>query len=898
MNPESKKAQLDNTTQNSRVNILGNINIIGGLFSSIVALIVIYGWLTENRLFIQINENFAPMQFNTALGFLLTGLSLALANHNRSASISFGILVLGLGSITFIQYMSGTNLGVDNFFIDGSIVNTNVTHSGRMAPNTAICFIITAISLLFIKARKISLAAGFTLLFLSLLSAFAYLLLDNDSTPYLAITRMAVHTTICFLALSVTLILFLNKGLDISLWSISPYISFLTLFFITIYVWHINKEHTQEKFQEEFEDIINEKKSLINSRFANYIQALNGGVGLFYASENVTREEWKKFVQAYNLDENLKGTNGLGYIDYVSQDKLAQYIVEARKDGAPGFENHPQTNHKYKCIIKYISPEEINKEAIGLDICFEENRKEAAELSRDTGKTALTKVIYLVQDNKKLPGFLLLAPVYKDGKTPPTLDERRVNIVGWVYSPFMGRKFFNDISLFSEQEVKFSVYDGSKVDEDNLIYSSYKSPLSDSNGLKLSTHVSFAQRDWSIVWQPSSDYRSLVSDDSYLIFIIGILVSILSSSLLYFLVSNFRQAKLEASESKNFSDLILRNNPDLIFVKDRDFRVLQCNQAFLEAYPKEKRNQVIGHTTLEGCREEEAREFLKKDIEAFEEGYSEATETINFPDGKMRTLFTQKIRFENSQGEQFILGIARDITEREKLMEKLLDSNEELERFAYICSHDLQEPLRMISGFSEKFAKHYEKIIEKDEKGRKYINYVTDGAKRAQALISDILAYSSINKDSKENEKFEVKELVDFINDGFRLIIEEREAKITYDKLPSITGNKTQFYQLLQNLINNGLKYHAENRTPHIHISAEDKKLYWLFSVADNGIGIDRKYLNRIFDIFKRLHGRDKYQGTGIGLSICKKIVERYGGDIWVESELGKGSTFFFTIKK
>ena len=243
-------------------------------------------------------------------------------------------------------------------------------------------------------------------------------------------------------------------------------------------------------------------------------------------------------------------------------------------------------------------------------------------------------------------------------------------------------------------------------------------------------------------------------------------------------------------------------------------------------------------------------------------------------------------------------GLATNVTEREKLIERLVSSNEELERFAFVCSHDLQEPLRMISSFSDKLESHLGDSLSNDEKGRKYLDFVTDGAKRSQELIADILAYSSLDSDTTAQERFDPAELIETIERNISSRTEASTTKITLDKLPIISGNKTQFYQLFQNLINNGLKYQSPNSSPHVHIGVEDNDKYWKFSIRDNGIGIAPKNLRKIFDVFQRLHRRSQYAGTGIGLSICKKIVERHGGEIWVESEQGNGSTFYFTITK
>ena len=233
--------------------------------------------------------------------------------------------------------------------------------------------------------------------------------------------------------------------------------------------------------------------------------------------------------------------------------------------------------------------------------------------------------------------------------------------------------------------------------------------------------------------------------------------------------------------------------------------------------------------------------------------------------------------------------------EREKFIEKLTDSNEELARFAYVCSHDLQEPLRMVRSFSELLQAHLADDLKDDAKGQKYFKFVIDGAARAQLLITDILSYSSISSDTQMLECVSLEELVSVIQKD---MLDTSSGIITADALPAIHGNRTQLYQLFQNLISNGLKYQKPDAEPHVYISVKNNEQFWLLTFKDNGIGMEERHLKKIFDVFQRLHGKKQYAGTGVGLAICKKVVERHNGEIWVESEVNVGSTFFVKLLK
>ena len=243
---------------------------------------------------------------------------------------------------------------------------------------------------------------------------------------------------------------------------------------------------------------------------------------------------------------------------------------------------------------------------------------------------------------------------------------------------------------------------------------------------------------------------------------------------------------------------------------------------------------------------------------------------------------------------------SNDITPRKRAQEKLARqadelarSNAELQEFAYVASHDLQEPLRVISGFVQLLSDRYGG--ELDETADEFIGYVVDGTERMKILINDLLEYSRVGTRGRPLEPVESSSALENAMANLRVAISEANAKVTHDRMPKVQGDINQLSQLFQNLISNGMKFHGDKR-PEIHISSVQVGESYVMSVSDNGIGIDPQHNERIFGMFKRLHGRGEYPGTGIGLAICSKIVERHQGKIWVESELGNGATFSFTL--
>lgn len=519
----------------------------------------------------------------------------------------------------------------------------------------------------------------------------------------------------------------------------------------------------------------------------------------------------------------------------------------------------------------------------------------------------------------------------------------------------------------------------------------------------------------------------------------------------------------ELNEAKQFQELIMRSIPDIMFVKDSEFKIIMANQGFKDLYPPEMAHKIIGRTTLEAFDEKEAYDFLEMDRLAFREGFSETVENIMMPNGRRRILRTRKIRFESLKGEPYILGLSTDVTDREResrlmsemhhvglmntlsleakilrilelareyldlsmgivskiederytiqyithtdnslnmpktfdlgdtfcsitlnsddvmawdnikeskvsthpcykstgleayigtvlhvdnklygtvnftssehrkspftdrekgftrlvaqwishqlsveqnllqkeeMIKKLTHSNEELERFAYICSHDMQEPLRMVSSFSELLKDYLEENYQDDKTAPQYLDFLIEGSKRAKTLVKDVLDYSKLDQSTDNHELVNIDILVNGIIESVNFDLDRDDVTFEKDSLPTIVGRKTQLYQLFQNLINNGIKYQEKGNSPHIVIKVCDQQTHWQFTICDNGIGIDPKHQHKIFDVFQRLHRRQHYSGTGIGLSICKKVVEQHEGTLSVSSELGKGSCFIFTLAK
>lgn len=264
--------------------------------------------------------------------------------------------------------------------------------------------------------------------------------------------------------------------------------------------------------------------------------------------------------------------------------------------------------------------------------------------------------------------------------------------------------------------------------------------------------------------------------------------------------------------------------------------------------------------------------------------------------------FGRVVAYDDQGKPLRMAGLHKDISDRKKnekyliqLNEDLIKSNQELERFAYLASHDLREPLRMVTSFTQLLAQRYSGQL--DAEADQIIGFAVDGATRMEELINDLLEYSRVGKQSQSFESIDCGIILDRSLHNLQILIQETHTEITHTSLPTILGKPEQLVQLFQNLIDNAIVYRSQE-TPKIEIGAEIQGEQWLFWIKDNGIGIAPQYQERIFQIFQRLHTRQEYPGTGIGLAICHKIVQRHGGQIWVKSDLGQGATFYFTLPR
>jgi len=329
-----------------------------------------------------------------------------------------------------------------------------------------------------------------------------------------------------------------GSGLPVPGFTVSSLIALIVPLCLTLYAWKMTTEITYQKNQAAFAVLAEDSLQALLHRIASYKQSLDGGSGLFHASNTITAQEWRSFVEALSIADNLPGINGLGFIQHVAEGEVQDFLDQAFRDGVGPLAVHPEGPAPAQFVIKYIEPRDRNLQAVGLNIAFENNRYRAAVRARDTGRAVITKRIFLVQDSSKSAGFLLLRPLYTDGLPLNSITERRRAFRGWVYAPFIAPLFMDNLTSTQGIGIDLSVYDGSVADPEQLIYSSRRAGAEAPEGPEAEYRVRkvlpVMGQQWTVTWQSTPEFETSVgSNEPTLILVGGMLLTVLFGALLY-----------------------------------------------------------------------------------------------------------------------------------------------------------------------------------------------------------------------------------------------------------------------------------------------------------------------------------------------------------------------------
>ncbi len=848
--------------------------LVGSLSAMFLGALVIFAWFTESQSLVELETGVAPVHFNSALSFLCLGMAFLFIEKTIFSRV-VSTIVLIVCSLTLVSYFSGTNLGIDELFINRPIGSPKVFPS-RMAANTAICFVLTAASLIFGAGshRKISsvlcaIVAGTSAIF-GLVAQLGYSQSYLGNYGWKEMISIALATSIGNLLLSGGICAYFwrdtrSRGEIIPVWSSFLIFALGTVFTLLSYQGAIYGE--KESTREFTESAANHFRDLMETRIM-----LRGRV-----LERAT--------------EYLSSEVGVP-VDFLYND------ASERLDELPGFEAIGKTDEngnivliKKKSTITYTHISEIKEIA-------ETVEKTGAKVSE--GNPFHLSNTFTIGDDK--PAFAMVVAAYR----------KKTTFDGVVFAIFDVSKLFNAIA---NKERVLPDFNFAVFDEGKFLYSRDGKTDIDVHDIVAYRSVEHGYQNWTLNVMPSN--KMLSKNQSILarqVLAVGILVSLLLS-IMVFLV---RLTSLKSRDAMNLSNslqAVLDGSTRVsIIATDLHGKITIFNSGA---------EKMLGYTSSDVVDRKSALDFhvpeeLKNHSEEiFARAQKETTTFGALTEVARHGAYEERqwlyVRKDGSRlpvsliitpikEEGKIVGfleIAIDVTESERRLhefaKKLEKTNQELEEFSYVASHDLKEPVRNLISYSKLLEDDLGGDLPKDAADD--LRFITDAARRMETLVNDLLHLSRAGRGAMKVIDIDLDQVIENVLEDMAVHITETGAQITHDKSDiNLKADKTLLGQLFSNLISNAIKFVKKDATPIIQIKTSKNADKLTIEVIDNGIGMKNEYLAQIFLPFKRLHGMNQYEGTGIGLSICKRIIERHNGTIAVTSQLDVGSSFSITL--
>lgn len=850
------------------------VPLVTAVIPAALGLLVLLGWHTGVTSLIQVHPSFVPMQYNTGLGFVLAGGALLAAEARWEGwSRSLATVLVVLSAVTLAQYAFGVDLLVDQLVMD-AYVTVHTSHPGRMAPNTALSFTLTGIALLCLTARGDDTRIAITGLLASGVATLGIVALFGYSTGLEAtyawgtMTRMAVHTAAAFGILGVGIFALALKRAafrDGHLPRWSAVAAGATVAVAGLALWQALEAAEEQQGSQTVQSQIRTLRAEVHELLDSRTKALTRMARRWEVQGKTPVEQWSADARLY-----LSHWPELTGIIWLDSSRIPRYI-----------EHEVGINQATLTTLAT---------AAAMD--------PRAAISRRDREAAL------------LPAQPVAAGVLVPTVVP--LFRNAVTFEGFFVGVFRPTTLLSRAVLDMRQS-GFAL----EITDGDLVISTAEAaaaPPPTRNAAEID--VEYQQARWRlhlaiVTGGPADPATGLPQAALIGTFMMAVLVMLT--------IDRTRAAQVRAKEVIRSSALhrtLTETVPHLLWLCEPNGSATYLNPAWYRLTGRTE-SDSLGLAWLDALHPDDGA--LVKQQLAHAERFS-AEVRARTADGEFRTHALVVTPLIDTHDVILLwVGVGTDITEvrqaehelktiNERLEQEVAErtaalakyaadlerSNAELEQFAYVASHDLQEPLRMIGSYTQLLARRYAGQLS--EEADEFIHYAVDGAHRMQRLINDLLAFSRVGTHGGAFERIDCREVIERVLRDLELTLEESGACIEVGPLPVLDADSQQLCQVFLNLITNAIKFQQD--TPQIAIAAQENGEFWTFSVRDNGIGISAEYSERIFVIFQRLHRPTEYTGTGIGLAICKRIVERHGGKIWVESELGRGSTFYFTLPR
>lgn len=696
------------------------------------------------------------------------------------------------------------------------------------------------------------------------------------------------------------------------------------IFCLSVWGWNEVRNAEHELVQLEFTVEANKVRTAVRDRMRAYELVLKGGVGLFEARGQVSREEWRTYVETLRLAEDYPGIQGMGFAQVIAPSERDAHVREIRSRGFPKYRMWPAGERSSYTSIIYLEPFDVrNRRAFGYDMFSQPTRREAMERARDSGRPAVSGRVVLVQETGKdvQAGFLTYVPVYKKGLPRNTATQRKAALRGYVYSAFRMNDLMAGILGDEAQNITLRIYDGDRVAKNALMF--VTATPAQSADFRTVTRTRLGGRSWTLEVASRARFDAgSALEMSTLLLVAGLIVSVLFMALTWLIMNmhsralayaGWMTAALRKSE-RQFRAAIDYSAVGMALVAP-DGRWKEVNQALVEllGYSREE----LLASDLPSIRHPDdlaedvdmVGKMLNREISSYrmEKRYLRKDGTYVW------VLLSVALVWNDDGTPLHFISQIQDISERRQREAEIWDMNAELERrvlnrtsdlelaneelaaFSYSVSHDLRAPLRSIHGFSQALEEDYGDKLDDD--GKDFIKRVCEATGRMERLIDDMLKLSRINRNEMEFSDIDLSASAETI--ASRLREDDPSRNVSLEIAPGLTAKADQELTgiLLENLLGNAWKYSAKQEHARIEFGAMDgDDGETVFFVRDNGAGFDMSYADKLFKPFQRLHSASDFEGTGIGLATVARIVRRHGGRIWAEASPGEGATFYFTL--